>query len=59
MDDRFPKPLRFLVNKLSFLGIPNLGILIAGLAILGFVGQTILNAPMDRFIFDPPGVSGR
>lgn len=53
MDDRFPRYLRFIVDKLSFLSLPNLGMLIAGLAVLGFVGQTILNAPMDRFIFDP------
>lgn len=53
MDDRFPKYLRFLVDKLSFLSLPNLGTLIAGLAILGFVGQNMLGAPMDRFLFDP------
>lgn len=53
MDDRFPRPLRFLVDKLSFISMPNLGTLIAGLAILGFVGQNMLNAPMDRFLFDP------
>lgn len=53
MDSRFPKALRFLVDKLSFISMPNLGIFIAGLAILGFVGQNILGAPMERFLFDP------
>lgn len=53
MDDRFPKYLRFLVHKLDFISLPNLGMLIAGLAVLGFVGQNILQAPMHRFLFDP------
>jgi hypothetical protein len=53
MDDRFPKFTRVIVDKLSFLSLPNLGTLIAGLAILGFVGHSILNAPMERFLFDP------
>ena len=53
MDNRFPKALRTVVDKLSFISMPNLGTLIAGLAILGFVGHTILNAPMERFLFDP------
>jgi hypothetical protein len=53
MDDRFPKALRIAVDKLSFISMPNLGTLIAGLAILGFVGHSILNAPMERFLFDP------
>jgi hypothetical protein len=56
MDDRFPKALRFIVNKLSFISLPNLGILVAGLAILGFVGRNMLEAPMDRFLFDPGAV---
>jgi hypothetical protein len=30
-----------------------MGILIAGLAILGFVGQSLLGAPLERFLFDP------
>ncbi len=53
MDDRFPKPLRFVVRKLSFLAFPGLGTLIAGLAVLGFIGLDVLHAPMDRFLFDP------
>ncbi len=53
MDDRFPKYLRFIVAKLSFISLPGLGTLIAGLAVLGFVGQTLLGAPLDRFLFDP------
>ncbi|MBY0371745.1 hypothetical protein K2X33_13760 [bacterium] len=53
MDHRFPKYLRFLVGKLDFISLPNLGMLISGLAVLGFVGQHVLNAPLDRFLFDP------
>ena len=53
MDDRFPKYLRFTISKLSFLAIPNLGMLIAGLAILGFVGLVFLQAPVERFTFNP------
>jgi hypothetical protein len=53
MDDRFPKYLRFIVRKLEFLSFPGLGTLIAGLAVLGFIGLDVLNAPMDRFLFDP------
>lgn len=53
MDERFPKYLRRIVLKLDFLGIPNLGMLVAGLAILAFLFQMGANAPLDRFIFDP------
>ncbi len=53
MDDRFPKSLRFVIRKLSFISLPNLGMLIAGLAVLGFVGQNMLGIPMERFLFDP------
>lgn len=53
MDERFPKFLRFLVRKLDFLGLPNLGTLIAALAVLGFVGKVFLGAPVERFVFDP------
>lgn len=53
MDNRFPKMVRFLVQKLDFLAIPNLGLLLAGLAVLGFVGQVLLQAPIEKFIFDP------
>ena len=53
MDYRFPKYLRVLVQKLSFISIPNLGMLLAGLAVLGFVGSTLLEAPMEQFVFDP------
>lgn len=53
MDDRFPAWLRRIVSFLSFLSLPNLGPLICGLAVLGFVGSNMLEAPMDRFVFDP------
>lgn len=53
MDERFPKYLRVILRKLDFISIPNLGTLVAALAALGFVGLFILNAPMERFVFDP------
>ena len=53
MDERFPKWLRVSLRKLDFLGLPNLGILICGLAILGFIGKEFLGAPLERFMFDP------
>ena len=56
MDDRFPKYLRFIVKKLSFMSIPNLAMLLAGFAVLGFVGKTMMGAPMEQFLFDPSRV---
>lgn len=53
MDDRFPKYLRWLTRKLEFLALPNLGMLICGLAVLGFIGNKIMGAPLERFMFDP------
>src|SRR5688572_25801310 len=35
------------------MGLPNLGPLICGLAVLGFIGTTVLNAPLHNFTFDP------
>lgn len=56
MDERFPKFLRTLLRKLDFLGLPNLGMLVCGLTILGFIGQNFLGAPFERFLFDPQAV---
>lgn len=53
MDDRFPKYLRWLARKLEFFAIPNLGMLICGLAVLGFIGTHVLETPLERFVFDP------
>jgi hypothetical protein len=53
MDNRFPKILRIIISRLDFIAIPNLGLLISGLAVLGFVGSQGLGAPLERFIFDP------
>jgi len=53
MQDPTPKYLQWIIQKLRFIAIPNLGVLIAGLAILGFIGVEILHTPMDRFVFDP------
>lgn len=52
-DDRFPKVLREALAKIDFIAIPNLGMLIAGLAVLGFIGTHMLGAPIERFTFDP------
>lgn len=52
-DDRFPKYLRTIVGKLGFIAVPNLGMLVAGLAVLSFIGMNMLGAPMERFTFDP------
>jgi hypothetical protein len=53
MDDRFPKYLRVIVRKLHFLALPNLGMLMAGFAVLGFIGTNFLGASMAQFVFDP------
>jgi len=53
VDERFPKYLRVIVNKLDFIGLPNLGMLICGLAILGFVGTQMMGAPLHNFTFSP------
>ncbi len=55
-DQRFPRWAQWLFRRFSFVAIPNLGFAIAGLAVLGFIGVYILNAPMDRFLFDPQSV---
>lgn len=56
MDHRFPAWLRWTVKKLDFLALPNLGPLICGLAVLGFIGNQMLGAPLERFVFDPQAV---
>ena len=53
MDNRFPKYIKVLVRKLEFLSIPNLGMLLAGLGVLGFLGRMAPNVPMEQFVFDP------
>lgn len=53
MDERFPRYIQWILKKLDFLGLPNLGILVCGLTVLGFIGQHMLNVPVDRFVFDP------
>lgn len=53
MDERFPRWLRTVVGKLDFVGLPNLGMLICGLAVLGFIGTQMLGAPLSNFTFDP------
>jgi len=52
MDERFPKYLQVICKKLDFLSIPNLGMLLAGLAVLGFAGH-LMGAPLERFTLNP------
>lgn len=53
MDSRFPAWLRKTLDKLEFLGIPNLAPLLCAMAVLAFLAQTMGSAPIERFIFDP------
>jgi hypothetical protein len=53
VDERFPRYIRWIVARLDFIGLPNLGMLICGLAVLAFVGKVFLGAPLEHFIFDP------
>jgi hypothetical protein len=53
MDQRFPKWLRTCVNKLDFLGIPNLAPLLCAMAILAFAAKAMGGASLERFLFDP------
>lgn len=53
MDAHFPRWLRTIVQKLDFIGIPNLGPLICGMAILAFLAQTTGTIPYERFVFHP------
>lgn len=55
---RTPKYLQWLLKKLDFLGLPNLGNLICAFAVLGFIGKTFLGIPVERFVFDPGLVLG-
>jgi hypothetical protein len=52
MDDRFPKWLRTIVRKLDFLGVPNLGPLVAAMMVLAAIAK-MTGAPYERFLFDP------
>lgn len=53
MDSRFPKWLRVCVQKLDFLGIPNLAPLLCAMAVLAFAAKSMGGASMERFLFDP------
>ena len=53
MDQRFPKWLRTVVTKLDFLGVPNLGPLLCGVAVISFVAHQSQTIPMARFLFSP------
>jgi len=53
MDNQLPAYLRWVIRRFSFLAVPNLALLVCGLTLLAFIGQHVLHAPMDRFMFDP------
>jgi hypothetical protein len=53
VDDRFPLWLRRVVGKLDFIGVPNLGALLCGIAVVAFFANLNHSVPLDRFIFDP------
>lgn len=53
MDTRFPKWLRICVQKLDFLGIPNLAPLLCAMAVLAFLAKNMGGASIERFLFDP------
>lgn len=52
MDYRFPKWLRTIVNRLSFLAIPNLGALLAGIAVVAFFANQLAPVASDYIAFD-------
>lgn len=56
MDERFPKPLRWLAKKLEFIAVPNLGPLICALAGMALVAKLFWGTPLERFMFDPEAV---
>lgn len=53
MDDRFPAYLRLIVKKLHFIALPNLGMLLGGLAAITFLMNMYSPLSMERFMFDP------
>lgn len=53
MDSRFPRWLRTIVNRLSFLAVPNLGGLLAGIAVVAFFANLMFPVPPGYFLFDP------
>ena len=53
MDHRFPKWLRVVVQKLDFVGIPNLAPLLCAMAGMAFLAKAMGGASVERFLFDP------
>ncbi len=56
MNDTIPKYLRWILKHTQFIAIPNLGFLIAALAVLAFVGTHMLGAQLHQFTFVPEAV---
>ena len=56
MDQNFPKWLRLVVNKLSFLAVPNIGGILAGVAVFSFLMNMTSPASMSQFLFDPVAI---
>jgi hypothetical protein len=57
VDDRFPNWLARILRKLDFVGIPNLGSILAAIAIIAFVANLVNPAGLERIVFDPQLVS--
>ncbi len=53
MDHRFPTWFQKILNKLDFIGIPNLAPLICAMAVLAFIAQMSGSIPLERFVFHP------
>lgn len=53
MNDRFPKITQTIIKKLDFMALPNLGYLLVGLAVLGFIAKTTGTFPLERYMFHP------
>jgi hypothetical protein len=53
MDSRFPAWLRTVVRKLDFLGIPNLGSVMCGLCVMGFLVSWLNPGALMHFYFVP------
>lgn len=53
MEPKIPDWLRLVIRKLNFFAVPNLGTLLAALAVVGFVTNIVTPIPLDRLVFDP------
>ncbi|NBX92139.1 MAG: hypothetical protein EBZ49_16465 [Proteobacteria bacterium] len=56
MDHRFPQWLRTCVRKLSFVDLPNLGMVVCGLGIMAYFAQASGFSAVESFSFDPVAI---